>query len=127
MKVVITGASGVIGRPLAAELDAHGHAVVCVDRAPVASNPGYFLAADLNQIEQVERAVNSTDAVVHLARIPFPYTSDGYDTATRTWRKPDRAGDAERFNLNLAMTYNVMTAARSTGVRKMVNGSSFAV
>ena len=127
MKVVITGASGVIGRPLAAELDNHGHGVVCVDRAPSALNSGYFLAVDLNQIKQVERAVEGADAVVHLARIPFPYTSDGYDPVTRTWRKPDRAGDAERFNLNLAMTYNVMAAARATGVRKMVIGSSFAV
>jgi nucleoside-diphosphate-sugar epimerase len=127
MKVVITGSSGIVGRPLAAELDAHGHAVVCIDRAPAVSNPGRFLAADLNQIEQVDRAINGADAVVHLARIPFPYTSYGYDTVTRTWRKPDRVGDAERFNLNLAMTYNVMAAARATGVRKMVLGSSFAV
>jgi nucleoside-diphosphate-sugar epimerase len=127
MNVVVTGASGLIGRHLAAELDAHKHAVVCVDRVPAASSPGRFVKADLNDIEQLECALRGSDAIVHLARIPFPYTSDGYDAITRTWRKPDHNGDADRFNLNLAMTYNTLSAARAAGVRRIVIGSSFAV
>lgn len=127
MNVVVTGASGSIGRHLAAELDAHEHAVVCVDHVPAVSSPGRFVKADLNDIEQLERALRGADAVVHLARVPFPYTSEGYDAITRTWRKPDHNGDAGRFNLNLAMTYNTLTAAYAAGVRKIVIGSSFAV
>jgi nucleoside-diphosphate-sugar epimerase len=127
MNVVITGASGLIGRHLAAELDAHEHAVVCVDCVPAASSSARFVKADLNDIEQVECAVRGADAVVHLARVPFPYTSSGYDAVTRTWRKPDHNGDACRFNLNLAMTYNTLSAAYAAGVRKIVIGSSFAV
>lgn len=127
MNIVVTGASGLIGRHLAVELDAHGHAAVCIDRAPAPSPAGRFVSADLNHIGQLESAFRGADAVVHLARIPFPYASDGYDAATRTWRKPDYAGDAERFNLNLAMTYNVLAAARAAAVRKIVIGSSFAV
>jgi len=127
MNVVVTGASGLIGRHLAAELDVHGHSVVCVDRVAVPSSAGRFVKADLNDIEQLERVLRGADAVVHLARIPFPYTSDGYDAITRTWRKPDHNGDAGRFNLNLAMTYNTLTAADAAGVRKIVIGSSFAV
>ncbi len=127
MKVVITGASGVIGRQLATELDDHGHSVACVDRVAAGSSARRLVTADLNDIAQVDRVIKGADAVVHLARIPFPYTADGYDAATRTWRKPDYLGDAERFNLNLTMTYNVMAAARAAGVRKIVLGSSFAI
>jgi nucleoside-diphosphate-sugar epimerase len=127
VKIVITGASGVIGRHLAAEIDGRGHAVTCVDRVPGPSRLQNFVAADLNDIEQVDRALVGADAVVHLARIPFPYTGVGYDAATRTWQKPDYARDAERFNRNLSMTYNIIAAAHAAGVRKMVIGSSFAI
>jgi nucleoside-diphosphate-sugar epimerase len=127
VNIVVTGASGLIGRHLAAELDAYGHAVLCVDRDPADSSPGRFVKADLTDIEQVEGALRGADAVVHLARIPFPYTASGYDAITQTWRKPDHTSDADRFNLNLAMTYNTLAAASAAGVRKMVMGSSFAV
>ncbi len=127
MKVVVTGASGVIGRPLAAELERHGHAVTGVDLLPAVPAPGHFVSADLGDVEQVDRVIKGADAVVHLARIPFPYTADGYDAATRTWRKPDYRGDAALFNRNLTMTGNVIAVARATGVRKIVIGSSFAI
>jgi nucleoside-diphosphate-sugar epimerase len=71
--------------------------------------------------------MRGADALVHLARIPFPYTATGYDAAKRTWQKPDFTGDAQRFNLNLAMTFNLLSTARAFGVRKIVMGSSFAV
>ena len=127
MKVIVTGASGVIGRRLAGELEADNHAVTCVDLLPVAPGPGRFVTADLGDIEQVARVIKGADAVVHLARIPFPYTADGYDAATRTWRKPDPIGDAILFNRNLAMTCNVIAAARMTGVSKIVVGSSLTI
>jgi nucleoside-diphosphate-sugar epimerase len=127
VKVVITGASGLIGRHLAADLDAHGHVVVRVDRVLPAGSAESFVAADMTDVAQLERAMQGAHAVAHLARVPFPYASDGYDMATRTWRKPDHAGDAEKFSLNLAITYNALAAARAAGVRKMVIGSSFAV
>ena len=127
MNVVITGVSGLIGRHLATDLEAHGHAVIGADRAPPTEPAGRFVGADLTSMAQIERAMADADAMVHLARVPFPYASNGYDAATRTWRKPDHAGDAEKFNLNLAMTYNALAAARAAGVRKIVVGSSFAV
>lgn len=127
MKVVVTGASGVIGRQLADELETHGHSVTGVDLHPAASSPGHLVTSDLNDIEQVDRVIKGAEAVVHLARIPFPYTADGYDAATSTWRKPDHAGDAVLFNRNFTMTANVIAAARAAGVRKIVIGSSFAI
>jgi UDP-glucose 4-epimerase len=127
VKVVVTGSSGVIGRHLAAELETHGHSVTSVDLRPAASGPGHFITADLNEIEQADRIMEGAEGVVHLARIPFPYTADGYDAATRTWRKPDHAGDAVLFNRNLTMTCNVIAAARATSVRKIVIGSSLTI
>ena len=67
------------------------------------------------------------DAVVHLARQRFPYTETGFNTVAQRWEFPDTVGDAERFNLNVAMTNNVLAAARVAGVRKIVCGSSLAV
>jgi|HubBroStandDraft_1064217.scaffolds.fasta_scaffold60134_1 nucleoside-diphosphate-sugar epimerase len=127
MKVVITGANGTIGRQLAAELDAHGHVPVRLDLQDAGQTPGEFVKVDLTRAEQPEAATRGADAVVHLARVPFPYTANGYDAATRTWRQPDRVGDAQRLNANLAMTCNVLAAARAAGLRKIVMGSSFAV
>jgi nucleoside-diphosphate-sugar epimerase len=124
VRVVVTGASGVVGRHLAAELESHGHSATCVDLHPPASTPERFVTVDLDDIEQIDRVIKGADGLVHLARIPFPYTAAGYDPATRTWRKPDHAGDVALFNRNLAMTCNVIAAARATGVRKIVIGSS---
>ena len=41
--------------------------------------------------------------------------------------KTKAVGDAERFNLNVAMTNNVLAAARLAGVKKIVCGSSLAI
>ena len=40
---------------------------------------------------------------------------------------PAPLGDAERFTANVAMTYNVLTAAFAAGVKRLVLGSSLAV
>jgi nucleoside-diphosphate-sugar epimerase len=127
VRIVVTGACGTIGRQLAAELADHGHDVVGVDNSQDPPPAGRFIRADLSRPEQVESAMRGTDALAHLARIPFPYTTTGYDPTKRTWQKPDFMGDAEKFNLNLAITFNVLSAARAFGVRKIVMGSSFAV
>lgn len=121
MKVVITGAAGLIGRQAAAELAAHGHEVVCADRA------GAPLIVDLMDVRSLEPVVRGADALVHLARTKFPYTASGWDAAGRVWKKPDVLGDAERFASNVAMTCNVLSAALAAGVRRLVLGSSFAV
>lgn len=127
MKVVVTGVSGVIGSHLAGELETRGHSMTGVDVHAAPTGPGHFVTANLEDIEQVDRVMQGAEAVVHLARIPFRYTAGGYDAATRTWRKPDHAGDAVLFNRNVAMTCNVIASARAAGVRRIVIGSSFAI
>lgn len=127
MKVVITGGAGLIGRRAAADLAAHGHELVCVDRVSSPSELCRSLAVDLMDVRAVERVFQGAHAVVHLARVKFPYTASGYDPAARVWQKPDALGDAERFSANVTMTYNVLAAAFAAGVKRLVLGSSFAV
>jgi UDP-glucose 4-epimerase len=127
MKVVVTGGAGLVGRHVAELLATNGHDVLAIDRN--AKQPGRAKSAivDLGNVRDLERAFRGADGVIHMARAPFSYAAAGYDAATRTWRKPDLLADVERFNLNTAMTYNVLSAALASGVKKMVIGSSLAV
>ncbi|HEY7244022.1 MAG TPA: NAD(P)-dependent oxidoreductase [Xanthobacteraceae bacterium] len=123
----MTGGAGRVGRSVTEHLAECGHDVLAVDRiAPPLVRAGSAVV-DLIDIRDLERAFRHVDAVVHMARVPFPYASAGYDAATRTWHKPDLVEDMERFNLNLAMTYNVLGAALAVGAKKLVMGSSLAV
>src|SRR4051812_13878852 len=78
-------------------------------------------------VRSLEEILRGADALLHLARIKFPYTASGWDASARVWNKPDTLGDAERFSGNVAMTSNVLAAAFATGVKRVVLGSSFAV
>ena len=127
MKVVVTGGAGLVGRNVSEHLATKGHDVLAIDR--IAKPPGCAKSdiVDLANVRDLKRAFCGADGVIHMARVPFPYASAGYDAATRTWRKPDLIEDVERFNLNTAMTSNVFGAALASGVKKMVLGSSLAV
>ena len=127
MKVVVTGASGLMGRYVAADLDARGYEVISADRIPVANLPGRAMIGDLTDLRHLDNVVAGAVAVIHLARVPFPYASGGYDAATRVWKKPDRLGDAEKFTYNLTITNNVLNAALAAGVKKIVMGSSLTI
>ena len=127
MKVVVTGAAGLVGRHAAAELAAHGHDVICADRAWSPSQAGGSVVVDLADVRSLEDLFQGADAVVNLARVKFPYTASGYDANRRIWKKPDVLGDAERFSVNVTITYNVLAAALATRVKRLVLGSSFAV
>jgi nucleoside-diphosphate-sugar epimerase len=127
MKIVVTGASGLVGRYVVADLDARGYEVISADRTVPAALPGQSAIGDLTDMRHVEQVVAGADVVIHLARVPFPYAAAGYDAPDRIWRKPDQFGDAEKFICNLAITNNVLTAAQAAGVKKIVMGSSLTV
>ena len=65
--------------------------------------------------------------MIHLARKKFPYTSNGFDPESRTWRTPDVLGDAAIFSYNVTISYNVIAAAFAAGVKKLVMGSSLTI
>lgn len=114
--VVVTGASGKLGRAVVAELAVHGYDVVTTDRTPPPSGqPGSFTRADLTDLGQVvelltgvDERYDHVDAVVHLAAIPAP----GLFTSGAT------------FANNVPATFNVFQAAKIAGITKVVWASS---
>lgn len=114
MRVAVTGAWGIAGRQVVADLQAHGHEVQATDAA---GPPGHravtelgtmLLVADLTDYGQAVEALAGADAVVHLANIPTPEMA----TVPRT------------LTDNLAMNTNVFLAAARLGLRKVVWASS---
>ncbi|WP_444947492.1 NAD-dependent epimerase/dehydratase family protein [Micromonospora ureilytica] len=118
-RVVVTGATGKLGRAVVAHLREVGVDVLAVDRAG-GRDPrdvgGEFLLVDLTDYGQVVEAftggadehAGSIDAVVHLAAVPAP----------------GLMSNATTFANNSAATYNVFAAARAAGIRRVVWASS---
>ncbi|GAA4243300.1 NAD(P)-dependent oxidoreductase [Dactylosporangium darangshiense] len=103
MKIVLFGATGMVGSPIAAEAVRHGHEVVAVSRsgdAPVDSPLLTAVAADATSPERVADLVEGADAVA-LAVVP---PRDGSDP-----RAP--------FS---AMYDALLDGARAGGVRRVV-------
>jgi nucleoside-diphosphate-sugar epimerase len=109
------------------ELFTHAHQVSSLDSVKPRECPAPTYAVDLSKFNLLLDHFQKADAVIHLARIRFPYTETGFDTTTRKWRFTDPAGDAERFHQNLAITNNVLTAAETVGIKKIICGSSLAI
>lgn len=127
MRVVVTGGSGRLGQYVVRELFTHAHQVSSLDSVKPRECPAPTYAVDLGKLNSLLDHFKNADAVMHLARIRFPYTETGFDAAAQKWRFADLAGDAERFNQNLAMTNNILAAAEIVGVKKIICGSSLAV
>jgi nucleoside-diphosphate-sugar epimerase len=127
MRVVITGGSGRLGQYVVRELFTHNHAVAALDAIKPRECLCPTYTVDLMKIDSFVDHFNNADAVVHLARVRFPYTENGFNVAEQKWEFADIRGDAERFNRNVAITNNVLAAAQSCAVKKIVCGSSLAV
>ncbi len=110
MQIVVTGGSGRLGQHVVAELLAHGHTVLSLDRVPppVARCPAWV--ADLTRSGDAYQALRGADGVIHLA----------------AWQAPGLTADTETFANNVSATYNVLKAASDLGVRHAVVASSIA-
>ena len=117
MRVVVTGAVGRIGRYVVADLLAHDHEVVAVDRvaAPegLADNGASWVQAEVRDPEAMTRLLDvaRADAVIHLAAIPSP-----------RFGRP-----LEVFATNTQATFAVMEAAGLAGVARVAIASSTSV
>ena len=127
MRIVVTGGSGRLGQYVVRELFTHNHAVAALDAIKPRECLCPTYTVDLMRIDSFVDHFNNADAVVHLARVRFPYTENGFNVAEQKWEFADIRGDAERFNRNVAITNNVLAAAQSCAVKKIVCGSSLAV
>ncbi len=107
-KIVVTGGSGKAGRAVARDLLDHGYDVLNVDLAPAQEPLTPYLKADLTDLGQTIEALQGVDGVVHLAAIPAP----GLQT------------DAVTFQVNMASTYNIFSAAVTLQLRRVVWASS---
>jgi dihydroflavonol-4-reductase len=112
-RVAVTGASGLLGGNLAAELIAAGHQVVAIRRAGTRTSHLDDLAiewrdADLGSLDNLARAFRGADCVFHCA-------------AAVTIK---RAVTPEMTAANVTGTANVIEAALAANVRRVVHTSS---
>lgn len=107
MRVLVTGASGFLGRATAAAVRDAGHDVRTFQRRPSGVDGVEDSLGSMTDAAAVERAVAGVDAVVHLAA------------------KVSLAGDAADFaRINVDGTRTLLAAARTAGVGRFVSVSS---
>jgi len=105
--VVVTGASGFLGRAVATELVAAGHEVRTLQRRPPEVLGAADILGSITDPEHVARAMDGAEGVVHLAA------------------KVSLAGDASEFHrVNVEGTQTVLSAAEAAGVSRFVQVSS---
>ena len=107
MRVLVTGASGLLGGAVARELASRGHDVRTLQRRPASIAGVEDAPGSITDAPAVRRAVAGVDAVVHLAA------------------KVSLAGDPAEFSaVNVEGTRRLIAEAGSAGVRRFVQVSS---
>lgn len=104
-RVAVTGSSGRVGKKLVAALVAEGMDVLAID---ITKGDPKTLVFDLNNPKGLRELLEGVDIVVHLA-------------AFMSW-DPHVAADV--LTTNVVTTYNLLEAARNSGVRRVVVGST---
>ena len=109
MRIAVTGASGVLGRGLAARLLSKGHDVTGIARHRPESWPGAadFVAADIRDAAAVRRIVAGADVVAHCA-----------------WAHSPGPDDRISRHVNIGGTVNVLEAMVETGTERIAFVSS---
>lgn len=110
MKILVTGATGYLGRSILAACRAAGHETLALSRhASQAGLPGQAVDADVRDAAAVRSAVQQCDAVCHSAAL------------VSVWRR--RAADFDE--VNVGGLRNVLHAARDAGISRLAYTSSF--
>ena len=106
--IVVTGASGRLGRRVVQLLVDQNRAVLATDRSATDDLPAEFVRCDLVDAKAVEGILRDAEAVVHMGAIPGPLRED----------------PRVIFENNVASTFNVMMTAAELGLRRVVFSSS---
>ncbi len=77
-RILVTGATGLLGRHVVRELLTHGHAVNGLDRRPAEEAIDWFVG-DVTDPALVADATAGVDAVLHIAAVPNIWSGDGPD------------------------------------------------
>lgn len=108
MRLVVTGASGRIGRYCMRALAEAGHEVRGVDRVPATVAGIRLLTADLTHAGEVYGALAGADAVVHMG----------------AWANAGIVPDVRTYADNVTATFNVFQACADLGIQRIVSASS---
>ena len=112
MKILLTGATGLIGTEVMRTLANAGHQVIATDRKGGEIPAGVtFLLGELTDDKFVESLDFNCDAVIHLGSIPRPFD--------------DR--DFEVFDNNVSCTYKVFAKAAANNVKVVIYASSLSI
>jgi NAD+-dependent farnesol dehydrogenase len=110
MRVLITGATGFLGRTLVAAFQAAGHSTVAFSRHARASGvPGETADGDVRDPSALARAVSGCDAICHSAAL------------VSVWRK--RREDFD--DINVGGLQHVLDVGRAAGITRILYTSSF--
>ncbi len=115
MRVLVTGASGFVGRRLVPGLEAAGFEVVAAVRRAEPGGRRVYAVGDIDAVTQWREALTDVDAVVHLAAL----VDDGYQSRGKPL--------AVFRRVNVAGTLNLARQAAAAGVRRFVFVSSVKV
>lgn len=112
MKIIVTGAAGLIGKQIVTSLVAAGHQVVATDRVQIEPSPSVTtVIGDLTSPDFISQLDFSCDAVIHLGSVPGPL----HDT------------DALVLQNNVMGSYQVFATAVAKKVPLVIYASSLSI